>query len=71
MSIYTKKQQVVKPHSLDSEPPVGSCYIVEGRRVLLDCLGSGSPTVVFIPAAGMIGLDYLNIHQKLVGVRRQ
>ncbi|MFA9457263.1 alpha/beta fold hydrolase [Halalkalibacter sp. AB-rgal2] len=65
MIIHTKKQQVDKPGSLDSEPPMGSCYNVEGRRVLLDRLGSGSPTVVFIPAAGMIGLDYLNIHQKI------
>ncbi|MGP4040921.1 alpha/beta fold hydrolase [Gracilibacillus sp. D59] len=33
--------------------------------MLLACSGTGSPTVVFLPAAGMVGLDYLNIHNKI------
>jgi pimeloyl-ACP methyl ester carboxylesterase len=38
---------------------------VEERQLLLDYSGSGSPAVVFLPAAGMVGLDYLNIHNKI------
>ncbi len=45
--------------------PIGRLYNVEERRLLLECSGTGSPTVVFLPAAGMIGLDYLNIHHKI------
>ncbi|SFM34936.1 Pimeloyl-ACP methyl ester carboxylesterase [Gracilibacillus orientalis] len=45
--------------------PIGSFYNVEERRLLLDCSGTGSPSVVFLPAAGMVGLDYLNIHNKI------
>ncbi|MFA1819485.1 alpha/beta hydrolase [Virgibacillus oceani] len=61
----TEKLQVDKSVSLDSESPIGSFYNVEGSRLLLDCSGFGSPTVVFIPAAGMVGLDYLNLHYKV------
>ena len=49
----------------DSDSPIGSFYNVEERHLLLDCSGSGSPTVVFLPAAGMVGLDYLNLHNKI------
>lgn len=45
--------------------PIGCFYNVEGRQLLLDRSGTGSPAVVFIPAAGMVGLDYLNIHTKI------
>ncbi|WP_261133927.1 alpha/beta fold hydrolase [Bacillus sp. Marseille-Q3570] len=48
-----------------SEPPVGSFYNVDGHRLFLDRSGTGSPAVVFLPAAGMVGLDYLNIHGKI------
>lgn len=65
MIINTEKKQVDKSVSLDSEPPIGSFYSVEGNRLFLDHSGSGSPTVVFIPAAGMVGLDYLNLHHKI------
>lgn len=65
MIIHTKKQQVIKSSSSDTNSPIGSFYNVGRRRLLLDCSGSGSPTVVFIPAAGMVGVDYLNIHHKI------
>ncbi|MGY4691015.1 alpha/beta fold hydrolase [Salibacterium sp. K-3] len=58
-----KKHQGDKP--LDSGAPIDNFYNVEGRRLSLACSGTGSPTVVFLPAAGMIGLDYLNIHNKI------
>ncbi|SFB24668.1 Pimeloyl-ACP methyl ester carboxylesterase [Lentibacillus halodurans] len=63
MKNYTNKHQGDKSQS--SESPIGCFYNVEGRRLLLDRSGSGSPSVVFIPAAGMVGLDYLNIHNKI------
>lgn len=63
--IHTKKQQVVKSSSPDSKSPIGSFYNVGGSRLLLDRSGSGSPAVVFLPAAGMVGLDYLNLHHKI------
>ncbi|RKD73223.1 pimeloyl-ACP methyl ester carboxylesterase [Sinobaca qinghaiensis] len=47
-----------------NEAPVGHYYRVKDRRLLLDRAGIGSPAVVFLPAAGMIGLDYLNIHKE-------
>jgi pimeloyl-ACP methyl ester carboxylesterase len=46
-------------------PPIGSYYNVEERQLLLDCAGTGSPSIVFLPAAGMVGLDYYNIHTKV------
>ena len=30
----------------------------------LDRAGSGNPSVVFLPGAGLVGLDYLNIHER-------
>ena len=48
--------------SLANGPPIGSFYNVEERQLLLNCAGTGSPSVVFLPAAGMVGLDYYNIH---------
>lgn len=60
MKDNTNKHQADK--SLDNGSPIGSLYNVEERHLLLDCAGTGSPAVVFLPAAGMVGLDYLNIH---------
>ncbi|WNQ14071.1 alpha/beta hydrolase [Paenibacillus aurantius] len=52
----------VKKHPL----PVNGCfYSVEGRQLFLHRSGTGTPAVVFIPAAGMIGLDYDNIHRRI------
>jgi len=65
MIIHTKEQQIDKFGPLDSESPIGSFYNIKGHRLLLDRSGSGSPAVVFIPAAGMVGLDYLNLHRKI------
>ncbi|WP_062106250.1 alpha/beta fold hydrolase [Bacillus niameyensis] len=65
MVIHKKKLQINMSDSLESESPIGSFYNVEGSRLLLDRSGSGSPAVVFLPAAGMVGLDYLNLHLKI------
>ena len=44
-------------------PPLGRYHEVAGRRLLLHQSGSGSPAVVFLPGAGAVGLDYLNVQQ--------
>jgi pimeloyl-ACP methyl ester carboxylesterase len=46
-------------------PPIGRLYDVNGRRLLLHRSGSGGPAVVFAPGAGLIGLDYLNVHDHI------
>jgi len=51
-----------KGKSPDHGLPIGNFYNVEGRRLFLQRSGTGGPAVVFIPAAGMVGIDYLNIH---------
>ena len=47
-----------------STPPLGRHYDVGGRRLMLYRLGEGTPAVVFLPGAGMVGLDFLNVHQR-------
>ncbi len=48
--------------SVPGTPPLGQFYDVDGRRLLLHRSGTGGPVVVFAPGAGLVGLDYLNIH---------
>jgi pimeloyl-ACP methyl ester carboxylesterase len=48
----------------DGGAPVGRFYHVEGRRLVLHRSGSGSPTVVFLPGAGAVGMDYLIVHER-------
>jgi pimeloyl-ACP methyl ester carboxylesterase len=45
-------------------PPLGRYFDVDGRRMLLHRSGSGSPAVVFLPGAGAVGLDYLNVQER-------
>ncbi|WP_406495196.1 alpha/beta fold hydrolase [Streptomyces sp. NBC_00846] len=47
------------------EPPLGRLCEVAGRRLLLHRSGSGGPAVVFLPGAGLVGLDYLNMHNRV------
>jgi len=42
---------------------MGRLYDVGGRGLSLHRSGAGGPAVVFLPGAGLIGLDYLNIHE--------
>jgi pimeloyl-ACP methyl ester carboxylesterase len=44
-------------------PPVGDYRHIGGVQLLVDQQGSGSPTVVFLPGAGLTGLDYLPLHE--------
>jgi pimeloyl-ACP methyl ester carboxylesterase len=45
-----------------SAPPIGRLYDVNRRHLALHQSGTGGPAVVVVPGAGLIGLDYLNIH---------
>jgi pimeloyl-ACP methyl ester carboxylesterase len=45
-------------------PPLGRRYDVEGRQLMLHRSGSGGPSVVFLPGAGLVGLDFLDIQQR-------
>ncbi|MFE0022746.1 alpha/beta fold hydrolase [Amycolatopsis sp. NPDC059021] len=46
-------------------PPLGRHYRVHGRQLMLDRAGEGTPGVVFLPGAGLTGLDYWNLHRRL------
>jgi pimeloyl-ACP methyl ester carboxylesterase len=35
-----------------------------GRELFLQTAGDGGPAVVFLPGAGLVGLDYLNVHER-------
>ncbi|MFI7689804.1 alpha/beta fold hydrolase [Nonomuraea sp. NPDC049655] len=50
-------------HALDA-PPLGRLHDVGGRRIMLHRSGAGGPPVVFLPGAGAVGLDYLNVHDR-------
>jgi pimeloyl-ACP methyl ester carboxylesterase len=49
-------------------PPLGSYYVVSGRRLLMHHSGSGTPAVVFLPGGGTVGLDYLNVQERAAGL---
>jgi pimeloyl-ACP methyl ester carboxylesterase len=56
---------MTKPSSkTDCLPPLGRRYTVAGRNFWLHSAGEGGPAVVFLPGAGLVGLDYLNIHEQ-------
>src|SRR5580692_7240056 len=46
-------------------PAPGRRYKIAGRRLLLHRSGEGGPAVVFLPGAGLIGLDFMNIHHEV------
>jgi pimeloyl-ACP methyl ester carboxylesterase len=53
------------PHA--TPPIIGRLYNVGGRRLALHREGEGGPSVVFLPGAGLIGLDFLNVHEQVRG----
>ena len=52
--------------ALQSSVPTsnGELIDVEGRRIFADRAGSGAPTIVFLPGAGLVGLDFLIIRDR-------
>jgi pimeloyl-ACP methyl ester carboxylesterase len=53
------------PSTSDPCPAPGYRFEIAGRRLSLHSSGKGGPAVVFLPGAGLIGLDYLNIHNEV------
>jgi pimeloyl-ACP methyl ester carboxylesterase len=47
------------------QAPLGRFYDINERSLFLHRSGSGGPAVVFLPGASAIGLDYLNIHDRV------
>jgi pimeloyl-ACP methyl ester carboxylesterase len=47
-----------------ARPPLGQLYDIGGRRIALRRSGAG-PAVVCLPGAGLIGLDFLNVHDEV------
>jgi pimeloyl-ACP methyl ester carboxylesterase len=55
-----------RPAAPVATPPlIGRLYDVGERRLALHREGQGAPSVVFLPGAGLIGLDFLNIHEQV------
>ncbi|WP_432844615.1 alpha/beta fold hydrolase [Amycolatopsis sp. CA-161197] len=45
--------------------PLGEHYEIAGRRLLLHRSGAGGPAVVFLPGAGLMAYDFLNVQQRV------
>jgi pimeloyl-ACP methyl ester carboxylesterase len=45
-------------------PPVGTFVPVAGHRLFVDRCGTGGPAAVFLPGAGLTGLDYWPLQQR-------
>jgi pimeloyl-ACP methyl ester carboxylesterase len=46
-------------------PATGRRYEAGGRELMLWRAGQGGPAVVFLPGASAVGLDYLNLHDRI------
>jgi pimeloyl-ACP methyl ester carboxylesterase len=46
-------------------PPLGTLIPVAGCRLFLDHRGTGDPAVIFLPGAGLTGLDYWALWQQV------
>ncbi|MGW0802375.1 alpha/beta fold hydrolase [Nonomuraea sp. NPDC002799] len=53
------------PMTVFEAPPIGRHHEVGGRRLWLHSSGAGGPAVVILPGASAVGLDYLNIHDRV------
>ncbi|MEV0644605.1 alpha/beta hydrolase [Phytomonospora sp. NPDC050363] len=46
-------------------PPLGEHVTVDGHHLSVHKSGTGTPSVVFLPGAGLTGLDFLDVHQQI------
>jgi CheY-like chemotaxis protein/pimeloyl-ACP methyl ester carboxylesterase len=53
-----------KSQQATEEPPAGRLYDVAGRNLMLHKSGTGGPAVVFLPGAGLVGLDFLLVAER-------
>ncbi|HZE38996.1 MAG TPA: alpha/beta hydrolase [Stackebrandtia sp.] len=54
-----------REHPVNHQPPLGRLVEVDGRQLWTHISGDRGPTVVILPGGGTIGLDYLNLHDKV------
>jgi pimeloyl-ACP methyl ester carboxylesterase len=47
---------------------LGRLYDAGGRRLMLHRSGEGGPAVVLLPGSALVGLDYVNIHERVAGL---
>jgi pimeloyl-ACP methyl ester carboxylesterase len=57
-------------HLNEKYPPPGTFYEVNGRKMHLDCTGSGSPTVIIEPGLGGDWLDWQHVQPELSNTTR-
>ncbi len=58
-------------HAIANFPPPGQMVDIGGRRMQLECIGIGSPTVVFEAGLSMEGaLTWASVHQSISGISR-
>jgi pimeloyl-ACP methyl ester carboxylesterase len=62
IALTTTRQSRIERVEQD-RPPIGRLYGVGETRLALHRAGAVGPSVVFLPGAGLIGLDFLNIHE--------
>ena len=53
---------------MTTDTMTGTHYEVAGRQLSPHRDGQGGPAVVFLPGAGHVGLDYLNIHDQVAAL---
>lgn len=49
-------------------PPIGTLAVVGGTSLFHHVEGSGGPAIVFLPGAGGMGLDYLNLFHRVAAL---
>jgi pimeloyl-ACP methyl ester carboxylesterase len=65
LSLPSSDTTVATCNARPTAPPLGRLYEANGARLALHRAGEGGPAVVFLPGAGLIGLDFLNVQQEV------
>src|SRR5215471_8350339 len=64
-------EQIARANAAKEFPPQGRLVDIGGRRIQLDCRGSGSPVVVFESGLDMLGsLSWAAVHDDIAKTTR-
>lgn len=64
-------EQVARAHAVQAYPPPGKRVDIGGRRIQLDCRGTGTPTVVFESGLDSLGsLSWAAVHAQIAKTTR-